>query len=255
MNQPPLIQNKTNTILGGKIQLIQPITGYRASIDSIFLGASVEQKRAAKSQTLLDIGTGSGAALLAAAHRLKNIKGIGLEFQRDMVRLAVQNIKNNNFQNRLEAMQGDLLLPPPRLAASSFDHVMANPPYYESEISVESPFESKATSNHDKGITLNSWIDFAYKMVKPRGYVHFVFTTARLDDLINALYGGFGDITIFPLWQKKNRESKRVIVRARKNVQSPSKILPGILVHEENGDYTQESQDILTNSKGLNWGC
>ena len=252
-----------NTILGGRVQLLQPKVGYRASIDALFLAASVTQSLHEDTKTkpntscpysVLDIGTGAGTALLALASRLPHITGVGLEFQREMVRLANQNIANNHFQDRLDVMQGDLTTPPPRLAAGSFAHVMANPPYYESQSAIESPQITKAISNHDKGVTLEQWVDFACRMLKPKGYAYFVFTAARLDDLLDPLYGRFGGITIFPLWSKAGREAKRIIVRARKNVKSDSRVLPGMVVHDDNGDYTPAANDILVNAKGINWG-
>lgn len=251
-----------NTILDGRISLLQPKTGYRASIDALFLAASVsinpedEPKSKAFSShphSVLDIGTGAGSALLACASRLPSISGVGLEFQRDMVRLANQNIVKNGFQDRLEVMQGDLLVPPPRLAAGSFSHVMANPPYYESQAAVESPRDTKALSNHDNGITLDKWVDFAFRMLKPKGYASFVFTAARFDDLMACLYGRFGEITFFPLWPKQGREAKRVIIRARKNVKCNARILPGMVVHDEAGEYTSEAKNILLNAGGISW--
>ncbi len=191
------LQTSVNTILGGNVQLVQPIEGYRASIDPLFLAASVQ---ANSDETVLELGTGAGTALLALAHRVPDIKITGLEFQREMVRLTSHNIKLNGFQDRLEIIHGDLLTPPPRLAASSFSHVMANPPYFESHASLESPNTTKALSNHDSGVPLEKWVQFAYRMVKPKGYASFVFTTERLDDLLAAMYGKFGEITLFPLW-------------------------------------------------------
>ncbi len=252
----------SNTILGGRVELLQPKVGYRASIDALFLAASVSLSLQEDNKTklntshpysVLDIGTGTGTALLALASRLPHIVGTGLEFQRDMVRLANQNIANNGFQDRLDVMQGDLTTPPPRLAAGSFAHVMANPPYYESQAAIESPKLSKAISNHDKGIALKQWVDFACRMLKPKGYAYFVFTAARLDDLLEPLYGRFGGITIFPLWPKAGREAKRVIVRARKNVKSDSRVLPGMIIHDVNGDYTSAAADILVNAQGIDW--
>jgi len=243
------MQTSTNTILGGNVEILQPTDGYRASIDPIFLAASVQTNSA---ETILDMGTGVGTAMLALAHRVAGVRVTGLEFQRDMVRLTSQNIKLNSFHDRLEVIHGDLLTPPPRLAASSFSQVIANPPYFESNASVASPQGNKALSNHDQGVPLEKWVNFAHRMVKPKGFVTFVFTADRLDDLLAAFYGRFGDITLFPLWPKDDRKAKRIIVRGRKNVKSPSKILNGLVVHQEDGSYTQKANDILNGIAGLN---
>ncbi len=247
LNQKKM-QTNTNTILGGAVEMLQPVEGYRASIDPIFLAASVQTNSA---ESILDMGTGVGTAMLALAHRVPGVKATGLEFQRDMVRLTSRNIKLNGFHDRLEVIHGDLLTPPPRLAASSFSQVIANPPYFESKASVASPRDVKALSNHDQGIPLEKWVNFAHRMVKPKGFVTFIFTADRLDDLLAAFYGRFGDITLFPFWPKEGRKAKRILVRGRKNVNSPSKILNGLVVHQEDGSYTQEAGAILTGLTGL----
>ena len=241
-------ETSTNTILGGSVQLVQPVDGYRASIDPIFLAASIQ---AQNDETVLELGTGAGTAMLALAHRVPNLKITALEFQREMVRLASHNIKINGFQDRLEVLHGDLLTPPPRLAASSFSHVMANPPYFESNASIESANKTKSLSNHDNGVSLTKWVDFAYRMVKPKGYASFVFTTERLDDLLAAIYGKFGEITLFPLWPKTGQKAKRIIIQGRKNVKSPARMLNGLIVHQDNGDYTPEAEAILKGAQGL----
>lgn len=242
-------QTSTDKILGGNVKILQPTEGYRASIDPIFLAASVQTN---KTETVLDMGTGVGTAMLALAHRVKDIRITGLEFQREMVRLTSQNIKLNGFHDRLEVIHGDLLTPPPRLAASSFSQVIANPPYFESNTSMASPRDSKALSNHDQGVSLEKWVSFAHRMVKPKGFATFIFTADRLDDLLAAFYGRFGDITLLPLWPKEGRKAKRIIVRGRKNVKSPSKILNGLVVHGEDGSYTEQANHILKGLTGLN---
>ena len=55
-----------DTVLGGKVQLRQTIGGYRAGLDAALLAAACD---ASEGQSVLDVGCGVGAALLAAAVR------------------------------------------------------------------------------------------------------------------------------------------------------------------------------------------
>ena len=54
-------------LLGGRIRLRQPATGYRVAIDPVFLAASVP---AEPHQLVLDVGCGAGAAMLCLAARV-----------------------------------------------------------------------------------------------------------------------------------------------------------------------------------------
>ena len=113
-------------LLGGRVCIRQPAGGYRAAIDPVFLAAAVP---AEPHQLVLDVGCGAGAAMLSLAARVPHSRLVGLEMQRDLVRLAGDNVILNRLEARASVMIGDLLHPPPRLSPGAFDHVMANPPY------------------------------------------------------------------------------------------------------------------------------
>lgn len=242
------MQTTNNTILNGKIILTQPSQGYRAAIDPIFLAASVPVHPL---DSVLEVGAGVGTAMLALAHRIPQVKIIGLELQRSLVRLASHNIKLNGYQDRLDILNGNLLDPLPRIAAGSFSHVMANPPYFSEEKASQSPYRIKALSNSDHEGKLDQWIDFCYRMVRPKGSVTFIFTSDRLDELLSCMHGKLGEILIFPLWSKAGQPAKRIIVRGRKNIKAPCKILSGLVLHTLDGSYTKEANSILQDGKGL----
>src|SRR5438552_18366251 len=103
-------------LLGGRIRLKQPAVGYRAAIDPVFLAAAVAVE---PHQLVLDVGCGTGAAMLCLAARVPECRIVGLEMQRDLVRLAGDNAILNAMETRLSVMIGDLLRAPPRLGAGS----------------------------------------------------------------------------------------------------------------------------------------
>ena len=114
-----------DSLLGGRVILRQPTNGYRVAIDPLILAASVT---AEPGETILDVGAGVGAACLCLASRLNHCRIMGIELQKDLVRLATDNIILNNLRDRVEILHGDLKSPPPRLAAGSYSQVISNPP-------------------------------------------------------------------------------------------------------------------------------
>jgi len=66
-----------------------------------------------------------------------------------------------------------------------------------------------------------------------------------------ALAGRAGEIVIFPLWPKAGSAAKRIIVRARKGIASPSRIAPGLVLHTPDGRYTREAEAILRGGAAL----
>jgi tRNA1(Val) A37 N6-methylase TrmN6 len=55
----------------------------------------------------------------------------------------------------------------------------------------------------------------------------------------------FGAVEIIPLWPRQGEAAKRVIVRARKDRQTPCTLHPGLVLHEAGGSYTPETDGIL----------
>jgi tRNA1(Val) A37 N6-methylase TrmN6 len=250
-NDESPIQFTEDFLLGGRVFLRQPATGYRVAIDPIFLAASLE---IAPGDSVLDVGAGVGAASLCLATRCPDAKVTAVEMQRDQVRFAVDNVNLNQLRSRIEVMLGDLLRPPPRLAAGTFSHVMANPPFMEPHQGRKSPNPQKQHSNHEGEATLDHWAKFCLLMVKPKGTVTFVHRADRLDQVLSYFAGKLGDIVVYPLWPGNGNPAKRVLVRGVKNAHGAMKLMPGLVLHGSDGRFTVEADAILRQGEGLIMG-
>ncbi len=239
-----------DALLGGRVALRQPAEGYRVAIDPVLLAAAVP---AGARDTVLDVGSGVGAAALCLAARAPDCRVFGVEIQRDLVRLAAENVALNKFEGRVDVMVGDLTRPPPRLAAGSFHHVMSNPPYLADDgVANHSPNPSKATATVEAAGDLAEWVDFCVRMVRHKGSVTFIHRADRLDELLTSLRGKAGGIAVFPLWPTMDnaRPAKRVIVQAIKGGAAPLRLLPGLILHE--GDrYTDAAEAVLRHGAAL----
>ncbi len=230
------------------MRLRQPLNGARVAIDPVFLAAAVPVE---PNQLVLDVGCGSGAATLCLAARVPQCRIIGFELQRDLVRLAGDNAALNGMAARVSAVVGDLLQPPPRLSPGMFDHVMVNPPFIEQGRGTPSASPAKALATIEGGANLADWVRFAFAMVRGKGTVTFVHRADRIDGLISQLAGRAGDITIFPLWPAAGRAASRILVRARKQVLTPARLLPGLILHEPDGSFTPAAEAVLRDAEGL----
>lgn len=236
-------------LLNGRVMLRQPVHGYRVAIDPVFLAASVDVQ---PHDTVLDVGAGVGAASLCLAYRVPTCKITGLEVQREYVRLASQNIELNHMRDRVEMLYGDLLRPPPRLAAGTFAHVMTNPPYIEGFRGRVSPIDAKRTATHEHDLNLELWAKFCLLMVRPKGSITFIHRADRLDYILAYFAGKLGDITVFPLWPGKDKAAKRVIIRGVKNTNGPLHFSQGLFLHEADGRFTRHAESILRDAEALN---
>jgi tRNA1(Val) A37 N6-methylase TrmN6 len=231
------------------VRLLQPREGYRVAIDAVILAASVE---AEENETVLDVGAGVGAASLCLAARVPNCRVVGVELQRELAALGSRNIQLNNMTGRVETIVADIARRmPPRLAPGTFHHVMTNPPHRPGDDGPAPPDQSKALANVESSADLAAWLNFCLIMLRSKGSLTVIHRADRLGEILGLLNGKAGAIVVFPLWPGEGRAAKRVLIRARKSVATPLKLAPGLVLHEENGDYTVAAEEILRHAAPL----
>jgi tRNA1(Val) A37 N6-methylase TrmN6 len=235
-------------LLGGRVRLKQPAAGYRVAIDPVFLASAVP---AEPHQLVLDVGCGAGAAMLCLAARVAHSRVVGLEMQRDLVRLAGDNIILNGLEARASVMIGDLLHPPPRLSPGAFDHVMANPPFNRRGHGGSAAIAGKPTATIEGNADLADWVRFSLAMVRSKGTVTFIHRADRIDALLSQIAGRAGEVVIFPLWPGEGKAASRILVRARKQVASPARLAAGLVLHEADGRPSAGADGVLREGRGL----
>jgi release factor glutamine methyltransferase len=80
--------------------------------------------------SVLEIGTGSGAIVIALAKEVKNIFLVATDISRDALLLAMENAESAGVRHQIEFVNGDLFDPlRPSREEGSFDLILSNPPY------------------------------------------------------------------------------------------------------------------------------
>ena len=234
-------------LLGGGVRLRQPESGYRVAIDPVLLAAATP----AVAGRVLDVGAGVGAAALCYAVRVPGAQVTGLELQAELAAFAAENVTRNDLADRVHIIVGDLLCAPDSLAPGAFEHVMANPPYLPPGQGLTPPDSSKAAATIEGAADLAAWIDFCFRMIKPKGCLTLVHRADRLDEVLALLRARAGGIVVFPLWPKPGRPAKRVIIRARLGVRTPMRLVAGLTLHREDGEYDAAALAVLRDGEAL----
>ncbi len=81
-------------------------------------------------RTVLDLGVGSGAIILAILAERPAAKGLGVDISEEALAVARENAANLDLDGRIALLRGDWT---GGLAEESFDLVVSNPPYIPSQ--------------------------------------------------------------------------------------------------------------------------
>ena len=234
-------------VLNHKVRLLQAESGFRTSLDSVMVAAACPAEVGAR---VLDLGAGVGGASFCLLWRVEKSHVTGLEIQPSHVDLATKNIALNGAEGRVSFIKGDIRT---WRSENRFDHVICNPPYLDAGTYTRSASKerAKALGHDDDTISVQDWIDAAFHNLKPGGSLTMIHRADYTDKIILALGRKFGAIEIIPLYPKTGKEAVRVIVRAMKDRRTPAKILPAIILHKENGDYTEAADAILRDGAAI----
>ena len=212
-----------DAFLGGRLYLFQPKAGYRAGVDPVLLAATVP---AQAGERILDLGCGVGAACLCLAARVGGLHLTGVERQPEYADLA-----RRNGGTDFEVVTADIADMPLHLRQRQFDHVLANPPYFD-RASSRAAMEPGREAAHGEQLPLRQWVKIAAKRLAPKGYAHFIQRVERLPDILNTMAGRLGSIEVLPLASRVGRAPERVIVRGRKNGRAAFKLHAPLVLHE-----------------------
>ena len=241
-----------NSFLGGGIEIWQPKKGYRAGIDPILLAASVN---VSEGQKVLDLGCGVGTASFAIGYRVKNVELYGIEIQKVFADLADLNSKENGIEFQVECTNISNLSS--NITSKNFDHVIANPPYFDRKSSVRGINLSKEKSFGDTR-PISEWLKVAAKRAKPKGFVHFIVRSDRLMEIFTNMPNSLGSLVITPVISRKNENAKLTILHAKKNGRAGLIISSPIVLHPLESDsrekYVPEVEKVFRNGASLiNW--
>lgn len=239
------------TYLGGRVRARQPEAGYRASVDSVLLGAAVSVARGGDA---LELGSGSGAALLIAAARNESAAFIGIEKDETLCALARANVALNGACERVSVRCGDIAKMPEAFD-SAFDAVFFNPPFYDDPDSIRAPIDPArrtAFVNSDN-LRLADWLRAALGALRDGGRLFMIHRAECVPDLLCALAGAAGDVRLRPIATKQGAPARRVLAHARKGARSPFRLLAPLALHHENGEASQAAQAILSGACAFSW--
>lgn len=223
--------------LDGRLMIMQPRHGYRAAMDPVLLAAACG---AVPGQAVLELGCGAGVASLCLGWRVPDLRLTGLELQAAYADLARRNAAANGIA--LRVLEGDLTRMPMPLRSESFDHVIANPPYFAPGGGTAARDAGRERAQRE-ATPLGEWLRHGLKRLAPGGWITLIQNADRLPELLAGLTAGAGEITVLPIAPRVGRAAGRVLVRARKGARGPFRLLAPLVLHAA-PDHAGDAEDL-----------
>ena len=225
------------------LRIAQPVDGYRFSLDPLLLSEFVE---AGASARFADLGTGSGVIPLILCRRFPDASVVGVENNTAMAELASGNVVRNGLTDRIEIVTSDIMDLKGCFPVSSFDGVVANPPFRTPRSGKLSPKAGRDTARHESSAGLADFMAAAKYLVRPAGRIWFVYHPDRLAEFIHCAAGLKLCLLRLRMVHGTFAAPARIfLAELAKGRKGATEVLPPLIVYGEDGEYTPEMRGIL----------
>lgn len=225
----------------GVVYVAQPGKGFRFTQDSVLLADFCRIKTGDR---VLEPGAGTGIISLLLAKKFPAARFVVDEVEPIVYSLLLCNIGTNGLSEKIVSLDQDVRCLHRSFALNAFDVIVANPPYGKWGHGRTSPSFSRQAARQDRLAPLPAWLNLQ-KLLKNGGRYFLVFPAPRAAELISLL-------------RQKQLEPKRlrfvhprlhkpaslVFIEAVKAAGAGLEVLPPLIVHGENGGYSDEMRQI-----------
>ena len=222
-------------------KIIQNKSEFCFSMDSVLIAHFPKFKKNFK---VLDLGTGTGVIPLLIADEVEKICAV--ELNSKMFETAKRNVELNNLSEKISVVEGDYRLHRDLFSAENFDLVIANPPYVPVKNGEVNKLKGVARARHEFTATLEDVVTAARYVLKFHGSFCMIHLSSRLCEIVAALHRHQFEMKRLQIIQPKiGRESNLVMIEAIVGGKPGNlKILPPLVVHNEDNSYTDEIKKI-----------
>jgi tRNA1(Val) A37 N6-methylase TrmN6 len=214
--------------------LYQPPNGYRYNSDSIFLYDFIS--RFEPKGRVLDVGCGVGIVGLLVARDWPVQMDI-IDKQAEMITYAAHNYAINDLSVGTSEEDFAKFAPVER-----YDMIISNPPFYDSAVT-QSEDTRLNIARYAHHLPIVELIAGAKRLLRPRGYFVFVYDAKQVDAVLAQLREAkLNPEAIRFVHPKADREAKVVFIAARANSRAMLRVLPPLIVFDEQSRYLPEAQ-------------
>ena len=225
----------------GVVSIVQLKKGVRFTLDSLLLA---DFCRFRPGDRILEPGAGTGIISILLARKFPGARFVADEVEPQAFKLLCQNVEHNGLVGAITPLDRDIHQLGRSIARDSFDALIANPPYTKKGTGRTSPSPERQTARQDQTATLPCWLDLQ-TLLKNKGKYFLVFPARRAAELMSLLRErGLEPKRLRWVHPFADKSASLVLIEAIKTSGVGLDILPPLVIHERNGGYTKDMQEI-----------
>lgn len=225
--------------------IIQDKKRFCFGIDAVLLSHFASAK---KGDIVFDIGTGTGIIPILMSAKTNADKFFAIDIQKESVDMARRSVEINNLSDKIKIEHLDIKDVFSKFSKNYFDVITTNPPYMNVGSGFLNDFSPKSIARHEIMCNLNDILNKSYYLLKNNGKFFMIHRANRLVDIMEGLRK-------YKLEPKKirfiqpyiNKEPNLILIEAIKGAKPFLKVLPNLIIYDENQKYTKEVFDIYYN--------
>lgn len=244
MTQIPLqAGERIDQLFSTDVKIIQNREVFSYSVDSVLLSRF---PKFPSRGLVVDLCAGNGAVGLFASTQTQ-AQIILVELQARLAEMAERSIQLNNLTDRVSLINDDLKNLTQHIARSQVDLIVCNPPYFKvTETSKKNLSEHYLLARHELTTNLDDICKISQQVLKSNGRLALVHRPDRFLEIIDTLKAyKLAPKRVQFIYPKAGKEANMLLIEAIKDGSMEGlRILPPLIVHKDNGDYTNEIRTI-----------
>jgi len=230
MDTAPRGDETLDTLLRGKIRLLQAKRGYRTSVDAMALAYFAARQRSAV-RTCIDLGAGSGLVSILLGKHFRPAHLVLVERQPQMAERAARNLQLAGLTDRATVVTCDVAQSLPNLPAA--DLIVCNPPYFQIGAR-QAPRDAERLIAHcETTAGIERFAAAGAALLAPDGAMCIVYPIEFAERALVALTAaGLGDVARCRLVHRRgDAAASRVLLFATSSAATSVSDLPDVYLH------------------------